>query len=100
MYLYEGHMGSLYVDDEYLDYDDLYCDTCGDSDWLIGNFDSAREALIYMADDINVDECGGWDIEYALEVLNMIEDDPENYIGLEEAEDIVRKNRHKEIEEE
>ena len=36
MYIYEGHMGSLYTSDEPLDYESLYCEECGDSDWLIG----------------------------------------------------------------
>ena len=34
MYIYECHMGGLYTSDEPLDYEDLYCEECGDSDWL------------------------------------------------------------------
>lgn len=33
-YIYESHHGGLYCTDDELD--DLYCDTCGDSDWFIG----------------------------------------------------------------
>ena len=36
MYIYQGHMGSLYTSDDALDYEDVYCEECGDSDWLIG----------------------------------------------------------------
>lgn len=36
MYIYEGHMGSLYTSDYPLEYEDLYCEQCGDSDWLVG----------------------------------------------------------------
>ena len=31
-YIYESHMGGLYCSDEELDYESLYCDSCGDSD--------------------------------------------------------------------
>ena len=34
-YFYYGHMGSVYTSDDVLDYEDLYCDECGDSDQLI-----------------------------------------------------------------
>ena len=44
MYIYEGHMGGLYTSDEPLDYEDLYCDQCGDSDWLIGYAETKEEA--------------------------------------------------------
>ena len=32
MYIYESHMGGLYTSYEPLDYEDLYCEECGDSD--------------------------------------------------------------------
>lgn len=44
MYIYEGHMGSLFVSDEVLDYEQLYCETCGDSDTLIGYADNREYA--------------------------------------------------------
>ena len=44
MYIYEGHMGSLYVSDYILDYDDLYCEECGDSDWFL-------RSLVNVAED-------------------------------------------------
>lgn len=37
-------MGSLYVSDEVLDYEQLYCETCGDRDTLIGYADSREDA--------------------------------------------------------
>lgn len=43
MYLYEGHMGGFYTSEDEIDYDDLYCEQCGDSDSLIGWFDSKEE---------------------------------------------------------
>lgn len=44
MYIYQGHMGSLYTSYYELDYDDLYCEQCGDSDWLIGYAETKEEA--------------------------------------------------------
>ena len=95
-YVYSSHLGGLYCSDEELDWDDLYCEQCGDSDWFIGEFDSAKDVLAYMADDIDVDNSGGWILEMLLEDLKSFDDVP----SLAEAENIVRKNRHKEIEEE
>ena len=44
MYIYEGHLGGLYTSDYVLDYEDLYCETCGDSDTYIGYADTREEA--------------------------------------------------------
>ena len=35
IYLYESHIGGLYVTDEELTDDKLYCEQCGDSDMLL-----------------------------------------------------------------
>lgn len=43
MYLYESHLGGFYMSDKYLDYDDLYCDECGDSDSFLGVFNNKKE---------------------------------------------------------
>ena len=70
MYIYEGHMGSLYTSDELLDYNDLYCEQCGDSDNLIGYADTKEEAWALLKDDIDINGSGGWDYDY---VRNFIE---------------------------
>lgn len=66
MYIYEGHMGGLYTSDEPLDYEDLYCEQCGDSDWLVGYADTREEAWNLLKDDTDtdIDGSGGWDYEY------------------------------------
>lgn len=43
-YIYESHLGGLYTSDLYLSWDDLYCDSCGDSDWLLGFAGNRKEA--------------------------------------------------------
>lgn len=34
-YIYESHLGGLYISDKEIPYDDLYCETCNDDDNLI-----------------------------------------------------------------
>lgn len=70
MYIYQGHLGSLYTSDEYLDYDDLYCEQCGDSDWLIGCATTRAEAWELLKDDTNINGSGGWDYDYVQEFIN------------------------------
>ena len=35
MYIYDGHLGDLYISPVELDWEDLFCETCGDSDTFI-----------------------------------------------------------------
>ena len=71
MYIYQGHLGSLYTSDEYLDYDDLYCEQCGDSDWLIGCATTRVEAWELLKDDTNINGSGGWDYDYVQNFINI-----------------------------
>ena len=70
MYIYESHLGGLYTSDEYLDYDDLYCEQCGDSDWLIGYATTKEKAWKLLKDDIDINGSGGWDYDYVKEFIN------------------------------
>jgi hypothetical protein len=53
-------MGGLYTSDDELDYEQTYCETCGDSDWLIGYAETREEAWDLLKDDTNIDGSGGW----------------------------------------
>lgn len=64
MYIYEGHMGSLYTSDYLLDYQDLYCETCGDCDFLIGFADTKKGAWDLLKDDTDINGSGGWNYDY------------------------------------
>lgn len=78
MYLYESHLGSLYTTDHEMDFTDLYCEQCGDSDRLVGEFNSAIDVLIYMANDIALNGSGGWCLEHVIEILyEAFEDCPD-----------------------
>lgn len=63
-YLYESHIGGLYTSDEQLDNDSLYCTQCGDSDWLIGPFETVKDFWSLIKDDCSIDGSGGWALQY------------------------------------
>ena len=69
MYIYESHMGSLFVSDDELDYEQTYCETCGDSDWLIGYAETREEAWNLLKDDTDINGSGGWNYDYVQEFL-------------------------------
>lgn len=43
-YIYEGHMGNFFTTSKEIDYEDLYCESCGDCDTYIGYAENAEEA--------------------------------------------------------
>lgn len=85
-YLYESHMGSFYCTENEEDYDSLYCETCGDSDHLVGHYGNQRDLLIDISDDIDIgDGGGGFDLEYILAMVNGCFEDnitPEEALGI------------------
>lgn len=64
MYIYENHMGGLYAYDDIFEYDQLYCETCGDSDYLIGSASTREEAWNLLKGDTDIDGSGGYAYEY------------------------------------
>lgn len=69
MYIYESHMGSLFVSDDILDYEQTYCETCGDSDFLLGYAETKEEAWNLLKDNTDINSSGGWNYEYVQEFL-------------------------------
>lgn len=74
MYIYESHMGSLFVSDDILDYEQTYCETCGDSDFLLGYAETKEEAWNLLKDNTDINSSGGWNYEYVQEFLKNWED--------------------------
>lgn len=70
MYIYENHMGGIYATECEQDYESLYCEQCGDSDWLIGQADTRQEAWELLRDDTNINGSGGYDYEYIRKCLD------------------------------
>lgn len=58
-YLYESHMGGIYTDEDFLDFDDLYCETCGDSDYCMGSFNTLLEFWTLIRDECDINGSGG-----------------------------------------
>ena len=50
-YLYESHMGGLYLSEYQLDWDDLYCETCGDSDIELGYIENYDDVIALIQED-------------------------------------------------
>lgn len=75
MYLYEGHLGSLYLCDEFLDYDDLCCEQCGDSDRFLGSISSWQDIVDAIGrDEIEVEPGeGGWDLNYIFSLCRKMD---------------------------
>ena len=71
MYIYESHLGSLYTSIYELDYDELYCEQCGDSDWLIGCATTKEEAWDLLKNDVDINGSGGWDYDYVQNFINI-----------------------------
>jgi hypothetical protein len=88
MYIYESHLGGIYSSDDLIDYDYLYCEECGDSDRLIGKYDTIQEFLKDYADEINLDNSGGYDLESLIDELFEL-----GTIDIDIAREIVRANK-------
>ena len=74
MYIYESHMGGLFVSDEVLDYEQAYCKICGDCDYLIGYAKNREEAWNLLKDDTDINGSGGWNYDYVQEFLKNCEE--------------------------
>ena len=89
-YIYESHLGGIYFADEELDFNELYCEQCCDSDWLIGEAKTAKEAIAVLSNEIAIDDCGGYSLNFILERIAW--HFGEN-INPEEAIEIIKKNK-------
>lgn len=63
MFLYESHLGGVYYTEEPIDPEHLYCESCRDSDFLIGRFNTEEELKELLA---KIDYCSE---EYLKKVL-------------------------------
>lgn len=97
-YVYESHIGGYYPSDILIVSGLLYCESCGDSDWCLGWYDTLKEFLESNADNIDAgDGWGGYVLESVIEDIGHVFDDNMTY---DEAKEIVLKNRTLDDEEE
>ena len=76
-YLYQGHIGGLYTSDEQLDYDRLYCEQCGDSDWFLGAFETLKDFWELIKDECDIEGNGGWSLQYIYPMMVVLFDLPD-----------------------
>ena len=71
LYIYENHLGGLFCSDRELDFDEIYCEDCGDSDNLIGCADTAETAwqLLHHYTENNNDDCN-YSLNYVLDFIS------------------------------
>lgn len=73
MYVYESHLSGVYLSDEIIPFDELYCETCGDSDRLLGEVkDDDHDALRALLEEHDYSD------EYINEVCGLEEISNEN----------------------
>lgn len=99
-YLYENHLGGIFVSDELIPYKDLYCEECGDSDWFIGTFESLEEFWDLVQYDCDVDGNGGYSLQYIYPFMLLTFDGMESkarYDGKNSWVDEICSNTDEEI---
>lgn len=74
MYVYESHLGGGYFGSATpLSFEECYCEQCGDSDWEVGEFETAEQFVAYIADDICFEPGrGGWAVDVITEDVNCL----------------------------
>lgn len=76
-YIYDSHLGGLYISDKEIPYEDLYCETCGDYDDLIFTMNDKfdiQELLNYLFTEYYTLSC----MFEIIEQLKKYYDDEEN----------------------
>lgn len=68
-YLYESHLGDIFITDDKLDHHSLYCKQCGDSDWFLGSFETVKDFWNLVKDECDIDGCGGWSLRYVYPIM-------------------------------
>lgn len=69
VYIYESHLGGLYVVTKELSFDDLYCDSCGDCDNLVFKSNDIYEIAEFLKS-----ETDGYTYEYTTEIFKTCEE--------------------------
>lgn len=68
-YLYIHHLGGFSIYDELLDDDYLYCEQCGDSDYLYGSFETFQEFWELFKDECDINGSGGYSLNYVYPII-------------------------------
>lgn len=71
VYIYESHLGGLYVENEALGYDMLYCEECGDSDQLLFESDNIYDIAEFLKDKTSIFNTSGYSYEHTLDIMKQ-----------------------------
>lgn len=71
IYIYESHLGGLYISDKELSLDETHCEACRDCDWLECMADSWIDVAEYLRGKLDVFGLGGFDMEYCIDFFNQ-----------------------------
>lgn len=71
IYIYESHLGGLYVENEVLDYDLLCCEECGDSDQLLFESDNIYDIAEFLKEKTSIFNTGGYTYEHTLDIMKQ-----------------------------
>lgn len=69
MHIYENHLGGLYSSDEYHEEYTAYCDQCGDSDYYLGFFKTAKDLYDSQAQEDEDGYFHPYDLSYLEELF-------------------------------
>lgn len=69
IYIYESHLGGLYISDKELK--ETYCETCGDYDLLGCMANDWMDVANYLRSKLDVFGLGGFDMEYCIDFFNQ-----------------------------
>lgn len=70
VYVYKSHLGGLYVENAEIPWDDLYCETCDDSDRLLFYTDDLEDVAKYFREEGGIYPVS--DIQYVYNVCEAL----------------------------
>lgn len=68
IYIYESHLGGLYVEAKELSLDDEYCEQCGDYDNLVFLSDDIYEIAEFLRSKTDFYNTGGYPYEHTIKI--------------------------------
>lgn len=68
-YLYDSHLGGIFFSDTELTFEECYCEQCGDSDYLIGTFETLKDLWSLIKDECSINGSGGYSLQYIFPIL-------------------------------
>lgn len=68
-YVYDNHVGGIFLSDRLLSHDELYCNICLDCDRLLGEFETLSQFWDLIKDKCSIDGSGGYSLQYIFPII-------------------------------